>query len=84
LTYPPDYYYLFSVHYTSAGIQDYWVFDIGNRRLIVHRDPIVGSYRGVTAYAEGESVTPLAQPDATFPVAAAFPFPAGKVSASEL
>jgi Uma2 family endonuclease len=62
--------------YARAGIPEYWVFDINERRLIVHRDPRAGVYSAVTAYAEGESVAPLALPSASFPVAAAFPFTA--------
>jgi Uma2 family endonuclease len=70
--------------YARAGIPEYWVFDIGGRRLIVHCDPHEGRYSVMTAYAEGESVTPLALPEASFPVAAAFPFPADQVRAGEL
>jgi Uma2 family endonuclease len=65
--------------YARAEIPEYWVFDINERRLIVHRDPRSGCYSSVTAYAEGESVSPLAMPSASFPVSAAFPFPAAKV-----
>ena len=70
--------------YARAGIPEYWVFDIGGRRLIVHRYPQGGSYSAVIAYDEGESVTPLASPSSTFPVAVAFPFPADQVPASEV
>jgi Uma2 family endonuclease len=69
--------------YARAGIPEYWVFDIGGRRLIVHRHPHAGGYSVVTAYAEGESVTPLALPASSFPVAFAFPFPADQVPAGE-
>jgi Uma2 family endonuclease len=62
--------------YARAEIPEYWVFDISERRLIVHRDPREGTYSVVTAYAENESVIPLALPSASFPVAAAYPFPA--------
>jgi Uma2 family endonuclease len=65
--------------YARASIQEYWVFDIAERRLIVHRDPQAGSYSSVTAYAEGEAVVPIALPSASFPVSLAFPFPAGNV-----
>jgi Uma2 family endonuclease len=60
--------------YARAGIPEYWVFDIGSRRLIIHRDPREARYSTVTAYAEGETVTPLFLPTASFPVATAFPF----------
>ena len=58
--------------YARAGIADYWVVDIPSRRIIVHRDPQEGQYRSVTAYAEQESVKPLASPDSEFLVGSAF------------
>jgi Uma2 family endonuclease len=70
--------------YARAGIPEYWVFDIAGRRLIVHRDPRAGGYLTVTAYAEGESVAPLASPGESFAVAAAFPFPPEQVPVRDL
>ena len=70
--------------YARAGIPEYWVFDIGGRRVIVHRNPAAGGYSMVTAYAEGERVAPLAFPAAAFPVRVAFPFPADRVPAGEV
>ncbi len=58
--------------YARAGIADYWVVDIPSRRIIVHRDPQEGQYRSVVAYAEQETVKPLASPDHEFPVGSAF------------
>jgi Uma2 family endonuclease len=58
--------------YARARIVEYWVVDIPGRRVIVHRDPQEGQYRSVTAYAEQESVKPLASPDHEFPVGSAF------------
>ncbi len=69
--------------YARAGIPEYWVFDIAGRRLIVHRSPQAGGYSVITAYAEGERVAPLAVPEASFPVAVAFPFPADQVPAGD-
>ena len=48
--------------YARAGITEYWVVDIEGRRLIVHREPVVSAYQSVFAYAENESVSPLAAP----------------------
>ena len=45
--------------YARAGIADYWVLDLVNRRVVVHRDPRAGAYTSVVAYAEAEEVTPL-------------------------
>ena len=58
--------------YARAGIAEYWVVDIPGRRIIVHRDPQEGQYRSVTAYAEQESVKPLASPESEFLVGSAF------------
>jgi len=57
--------------YARARIVEYWVVDIPGRRIIVHRDPQDGQYRSVVAYAEQESVKPLAAPDSEFPVGSA-------------
>jgi Uma2 family endonuclease len=58
--------------YARAGIPDYWILDVQNRRMIVHREPAAGKYVSVVAYREDESVAPLAAPDSEFPVASAF------------
>jgi len=58
--------------YARAGIPDYWVFDINNRRLIVHRQPVEGKYTSIVEYREDESVAPLAAPESQFRVATAF------------
>jgi Uma2 family endonuclease len=58
--------------YAGARIVEYWVVDIPGRRIIVHRDPQEGQYRSVIAYAEHESVKPLASPDHEFRVGSAF------------
>lgn len=58
--------------YAVAGIADYWVVDLNNRSLIVHRDPqpdptspYGASYRTVTSLSSGQSVSPLAAPQTT-------------------
>lgn len=61
--------------YARAAIPEFWVVDIRARRIIVHRAPSAGVYSTVTVFAEGESISPLALPTASLPVAAAFPFP---------
>jgi len=58
--------------YARADIPDYWILDLQNRRMIVHRDPIGGKYTSIIAYAEHESVSPLAAPQSEFRVGAAF------------
>lgn len=48
--------------YARAGIVEYWVLDIANRRMVVHREPQPGCYQHVVAYTDAESVAPLAAP----------------------
>jgi len=36
--------------YASAGIPEYWIADIANRSLIVHREPSGDQYESVTTY----------------------------------
>jgi Uma2 family endonuclease len=59
--------------YARAGIAEYWVLDVPDRRLIVHRDPQSGQYGSVTAYSEQEGVAPLGAPNATLQVRDVFP-----------
>lgn len=33
--------------YARAGIPDYWVLDVNQRRMIVHRQPAEGKYSSV-------------------------------------
>ena len=58
--------------YSRAGIVEYWVLDMPNRRLIVHREPTPGGYQSVIAYSESESVAPLASPQHELPVGEIF------------
>jgi len=55
--------------YAAAGIADYWVVDVVNRQVLVHRDPkpnatakYGSSYSSVTALSPGQSLAPLAAP----------------------
>jgi Uma2 family endonuclease len=58
--------------YARAEIAEYWVFDLGARRLIVHRDAKGGQYHSVMAYGEQEAIAPLVAPEAEFKVEDAF------------
>jgi Uma2 family endonuclease len=66
--------------YAAAGIADYWVVDLVNRRLVVMRDPTADAgrvygfgYATVTAVPVGQGVSPLAAPAATVAVADLMP-----------
>jgi Uma2 family endonuclease len=57
--------------YATAGIADYWVVDLNNRALIVHRGPRPdrssasgSSYVDVAILTAGQSIAPLAAPTA--------------------
>ena len=66
--------------YAAAGIPDYWVLDINNRLLHVHRDPVSDEaaprgfrYSTVQVLTETESVAPLAAPQTTIRIADMLP-----------
>ena len=59
--------------YARCGIPEYWIVAISDARLEVHRDPTGDAYRSVRALRAGETVAPLACPDATIAVADLLP-----------
>ena len=66
--------------YATAGIQDYWVLDVENRRLLVFRDPmplpiVLGgtAYRTHLSLAPADTVAPLATPCSPIRVADLLP-----------
>jgi len=66
--------------YATAGIADYWVLDLDNRRLLVFRDPVplptglgATAYRTHFTFGPADSVSPLALPSATVRVADLLP-----------
>jgi Uma2 family endonuclease len=66
--------------YAAAGIADYWIVDLVNRRLVVHRqaapsaaEPAEIRYQRVATFAADQSVTPLAAPHAAISVADLLP-----------
>ena len=66
--------------YASGGIPEYWVLDLVNRQLIVHRqpaanakDPFGHSYQQVQTVAEGGSVSFLEKPAVVIPISQLLP-----------
>ena len=66
--------------YARAGVPDYWIVDLVHRRLEIYRDPIElpnaphgFAYRTATMLLPGESVRPLARPEAEIAVDALLP-----------
>jgi Uma2 family endonuclease len=60
--------------YARAGIPEYWVVNLENSTVEVHRDPdtAAGSYRGKTIVPSGEALTATSVPRLTFDVADLF------------
>jgi Uma2 family endonuclease len=51
--------------YAAAGIVEYWVLDLRDSRIVVHREPAGDRYLSIVAYAADEAVSPLAAPGAS-------------------
>ena len=57
--------------YASAGVREYWIVNLNDRVLEVHRNPTPAmetgaeaGYENIHIYAEAQSLTPLAAPEA--------------------
>jgi Uma2 family endonuclease len=68
--------------YAAAGIPDYWLLNLPDRLLEVHREPAPMTeepfghhYRSIARYPETETVSPVAAPGATIRVADLLPRP---------
>jgi Uma2 family endonuclease len=61
--------------YAQAGIIEYWALDLNGRRMVVHRQPTQNGYSSVVSYAEQESVSPLARPEAAVGISQLLPEP---------
>ncbi|NLS95362.1 MAG: Uma2 family endonuclease [Planctomycetaceae bacterium] len=49
--------------YAQAGIGDYWIVNLRDHVVEVHRDPQPNGYRDVSVYHNQDEVRPLAFPD---------------------
>jgi Uma2 family endonuclease len=58
--------------YASASINEYWVVDVDNRKLIVYRQPENDEYQQKTEYLDGARISPLAFPDLEIAIADIF------------
>ncbi len=56
--------------YARAGIREYWVVDVAERHLLVHREPAPFGYALTRVLRPGETVSPLAFPGERFEVVA--------------
>ena len=57
-----------AIAYARAGILDYWVLDVVDRRLHVFRQPDQGVYQSQAILAETLEITPIAFPDCTLSI----------------
>jgi Uma2 family endonuclease len=53
--------------YAKAGILEYWIVNLVDRQVIVHRDPKDGDYQSVQTLTSG-SITMLAFPDVSIAI----------------
>ncbi|MDT0630347.1 Uma2 family endonuclease [Rubrivirga sp. S365] len=54
--------------YAEAGIPEYWIVNLQDQILEVHRDPAGGAYGTKATHGRGGAVSPLGAPDATVAV----------------
>ena len=54
--------------YAAAGIAEVWVVNLRDYEVQVHTDPAREQYQSVHHFGTGNSVSPLAFPDISFPV----------------
>lgn len=59
--------------YARAGIQEYWVISIIERRLYIHTEPENGVYRVRTVHEEAETVAPKSAPQVEVLVSSLLP-----------
>jgi Uma2 family endonuclease len=54
--------------YAESGIPEYWILNLIDRYLEVHREPQNGAYQSITVFPEAGTVSPLAAPAAAVAV----------------
>ncbi|GAB5536701.1 MAG: Uma2 family endonuclease [Rubricoccaceae bacterium] len=59
--------------YAEAEIAEYWIVNLKDRVLEVHRDPAGDAYRTKTTLGPDDTVSPLARPQASISVAGLLP-----------
>lgn len=45
--------------YAAADVPEYWIVDLLDRTVIVHRHPLAGAYQEVASFADGATIKPL-------------------------
>lgn len=54
--------------YATRGVPEYWIVDVGARRIEVHRDPSGAVFGSVRVFERGEVITLLRFPDVSVDV----------------
>ena len=62
--------------YASQGVREYWIVNLVDDVVEVHRDPRGDSYATLTTYGRGQTVAPLEFPDLVLSVDDLLPTPA--------
>lgn len=58
--------------YAEAEIPDYWIVNLPDRCVEVHRNPSAGRYQSLTAYRAGDEIRPLLFPGCPLQVSLLF------------
>jgi len=58
--------------YARAGIRDYWIVNLIDRCIEVHREPNQGAYGSCQRFFAGDAIAPLANLEAVIPLANIF------------
>lgn len=58
--------------YASARVQDYWIVNLVDWCVEVHRRPRTGTYREITSHNIHDSISPLAFPDISLEIGTLF------------
>jgi Uma2 family endonuclease len=59
--------------YAAAGVPEYWIVNLTNRMIEVHRDLVTGGYASRTLERAGKILHPKTFPDVAVPTAELFP-----------
>jgi Uma2 family endonuclease len=58
--------------YARAELPEYWIVNLRDRKVEVHREPTPGGYASVMSLAAGHAIVPLGAPDAVIETASLF------------
>jgi Uma2 family endonuclease len=61
--------------YARAGIPEYWIVNLVDRRVEVHREPARDGYRRSVSLAVGDELAPMSAPDGAIAIASILPSP---------